>query len=305
MNNDTLIDLFLKYIINEKQYSEDTHDAYSKDLNDFLDFMNIEDNFNLLKITNFDVETYLSKLNEDNKSKNTISRKISSLRSFYSFLVKNDYIEKNPFEYVHLKKTNLKLPRFFYEKEMDQLFKLAKIKKPNNMELRDSAILETFYGTGLRLSECSNLTLDEIDLDNKSLSIIGKGNKQRNLPIGSYMSEALQKYFVDCRNLIMNKYNKNHNYVFINRIGDPITSRGIEYVLNNLVKKTSSNLDIHPHMIRHTFATHLLNNGADMRSVQELLGHSSLSTTQIYTHVTKKNLMSNYNKYFQRDDQNK
>lgn len=303
MNNDTLINIFLKYIINEKQYSEDTHDAYSKDLNDFLDFMNIEDNFNLLQITHFDVETYLSKLNEDNKSKNTISRKLSSLRSFYSFLVKNDYIEKNPFEYVHLKKTNLKLPRFFYEKEMDQLFKLAKIKKPNNMQLRDSAILETFYGTGLRLSECSNLTLDELDLDNMSLSIIGKGNKQRNLPIGSYMSEALQKYFVDCRSLIMNKYNKDHNYVFINRIGDPITGRGIEYVLNNLVKKTSSNLDIHPHMIRHTFATHLLNNGADMRSVQELLGHSSLSTTQIYTHVTKKSLMNNYNKYFQRNDE--
>lgn len=304
MENNSLIDLFLKYIVNEKQYSIDTHDAYAKDLNDFFVFMNTDDDFNLLEITNFDVETYLSKLNEENKSKNTIARKISSLRSFYAFLIKNEYIEKNPFEYVHLKKTNLKLPRFFYEKEMDKLFELSKIVKSNNIQLRDNAILETFYGTGIRLSECSNLTLENLDFTNNSLSIIGKGNKQRVLPIGSYMIDALNNYFVNCRNVIMQKYHKNHNYVFINQNGNPITSRGIEYVLNNLVKKTSSNLEIHPHMIRHTFATHLLNNGADMRSVQELLGHSSLSTTQIYTHVTKKNLLSNYSKYFKREDEN-
>ncbi|MFN6775579.1 tyrosine recombinase XerC [Enterococcus hirae] len=298
MLEQTWKDKFLRYLIVERGYSEKTREAYEEDLTNFERFLTESGEDDLLKINHLDVRVYLSYLTDERYSRNSISRKIASLRSFYQYLLKEEVIKENPFSYVHLKKKNLKLPRFFYEYEMQVLFDSVKGEKP--LDLRNQALLEVLYGSGIRLSECSNLKLAEIDFDSEVMLIHGKGNKERYAPLGSFAQDALQEYFEKGRKVLMDKYHKSHDYVFVNHHGEPITPTGIEYVLNQVIKKSSLDSSIHPHMLRHTFATHLLNNGADMRTVQELLGHANLSTTQIYAHVTKESLQKNYRSFHPR-----
>ncbi|MDO4624426.1 MAG: tyrosine recombinase XerC [Enterococcus hirae] len=298
MLEQTWKDKFLRYLIVERGYSEKTREAYEEDLTNFERFLTESGEDDLLKINHLDVRVYLSYLTDEIYSRNSISRKIASLRSFYQYLLKEEVIKENPFSYVHLKKKNLKLPRFFYENEMQVLFDSVKGEKP--LDLRNQALLEVLYGSGIRLSECSNLKLAEIDFDSEVMLIHGKGNKERYAPLGSFAQDALQEYFEKGRKVLMDKYHKSHDYVFVNHHGEPITPTGIEYVLNQVIKKSSLDSSIHPHMLRHTFATHLLNNGADMRTVQELLGHANLSTTQIYAHVTKESLQKNYRSFHPR-----
>ncbi|EMF0506077.1 tyrosine recombinase XerC [Enterococcus hirae] len=298
MLEQTWKDKFLRYLIVERGYSEKTREAYEEDLTNFERFLTESGEDDLLKINHLDVRVYLSYLTDERYSRNSISRKIASLRSFYQYLLKEEVIKENPFSYVHLKKKNLKLPRFFYENEIQVLFDSVKGEKP--LDLRNQALLEVLYGSGIRLSECSNLKLAEIDFDSEVMLIHGKGNKERYAPLGSFAQDALQEYFEKGRKVLMDKYHKSHDYVFVNHHGEPITPTGIEYVLNQVIKKSSLDSSIHPHMLRHTFATHLLNNGADMRTVQELLGHANLSTTQIYAHVTKESLQKNYRSFHPR-----
>lgn len=298
MLEQTWKDKFLRYLIVERGYSEKTREAYEEDLTNFERFLTESGEDDLLKINHLDVRVYLSYLTDERYSRNSISRKIANLRSFYQYLLKEEVIKENPFSYVHLKKKNLKLPRFFYENEMQVLFDSVKGEKP--LDLRNQALLEVLYGSGIRLSECSNLKLAEIDFDSEVMLIHGKGNKERYAPLGSFAQDALQEYFEKGRKMLMDKYHKSHDYVFVNHHGEPITPTGIEYVLNQVIKKSSLDSSIHPHMLRHTFATHLLNNGADMRTVQELLGHANLSTTQIYAHVTKESLQKNYRSFHPR-----
>lgn len=298
MLEQTWKDKFLRYLIVERGYSEKTREAYEEDLTNFERFLTESGEDDLLKINHLDVRVYLSYLTDERYSRNSISRKIASLRSFYQYLLKEEVIKENPFSYVHLKKKNLKLPRFFYENEMQVLFDSVRGEKP--LDLRNQALLEVLYGSGIRLSECSNLKLAEIDFDSEVMLIHGKGNKERYAPLGSFAQDALQEYFEKGRKVLMDKYHKSHDYVFVNHHGEPITPTGIEYVLNQVIKKSSLDSSIHPHMLRHTFATHLLNNGADMRTVQELLGHANLSTTQIYAHVTKESLQKNYRSFHPR-----
>lgn len=295
-----LVQLFLQYLKVERQYSDDTVTAYTEDLAEFKQFL--ADNGGMKEwktVDRLEVQVYLTSLADQHYQRTSIARKISSLRSFFNFLAKNDLVTSNPFANVVLKKHQNHLPRFFYEREMTILFEAAK-GKGTMLDLRNSALLEVLYATGIRVSECANLTLGQIDFDVQMMLIRGKGDKERYVPFGNYAKQALQTYFTDCRSLIMNKYHKDHDFVFINHYGDQITTTGIEYILNQIIKKSSLTAKIHPHMLRHTFATHLLNNGADLRTVQELLGHASLSTTQIYTHVTREHLQSDYQKYFPR-----
>ncbi|MGM0212612.1 tyrosine recombinase XerC [Enterococcus sp. AZ109] len=298
MTNEERIQDFMRYLITERGYSVKTKEAYLRDLQDFCDFLKGSGNEELLTIDHLDVRVYLAYLNDQEYSRNTISRKIASLRSFYQYLLRREKIDENPFSYVHLKKKKNRLPRFFYEKELDVLFQSVEGNKP--LDQRNRALLEVLYGAGLRVSECANLTFSVIDFDNSVMLIHGKGNKDRYVPLGSYAADALQEFRLDGRKLIMERFGKEHDYVFINHRGVQITPTGIEYVLNQLIKKSSLNSTIHPHMLRHTFATHLLNNGADLRTVQELLGHSNLSTTQIYTHVTKESLQKSYRSFHPR-----
>lgn len=287
---------YLKY---ERQYSTETVKAYTDDIRDFCNFLADTGGItSFAAVTESDVHVYMSFLYEQQYKENSVSRMISGLRSFYRFLLKNNYVSANPFIYVQLKRHSRSLPHFFYEKEMNALF--AATAGDSMKDIRNNALLETLYATGMRVSECTSLTVPVIDFDNQAMLLHGKGGKDRYVPFGQYCANALKKYFAKARTPIMEKYHKEHDYVFINHYGDPITAAGITYVLNQVVKQSSLQTTIHPHELRHTFATHLMSNGADLRAVQELLGHSSLSTTQIYTHVTTENLQENYRKYFPR-----
>ncbi|MFD1421267.1 tyrosine recombinase XerC [Lactiplantibacillus songbeiensis] len=294
------LDLFLKYIRVERQYSEETAQAYREDIQAFTDFLTENGGAKAYAdVDHLDVNVYLSALYDRHLTRNSIARKVSSLRSFYNFLVKNDLAKLNPFVYVQLKKHAARLPRFFYQKELDILFKTV-YADDSLMGTRNVALLEVLYGTGIRLSECVDLRLSDVDFELKMMLIRGKGDKERYVPFGRYAAHALRQYYESCRTPVMANYHQTHQTVFINRHGGAITGGGIEYVLNQIVKKSSLTSDIHPHMLRHTFATQMLNNGADLRTVQELLGHTSLSTTQIYAHVTKEHLQQDYRNFFPR-----
>ncbi|BBM18522.1 tyrosine recombinase XerC [Enterococcus avium] len=298
MENEVAMQEFMSYLMTERGYSEKTKEAYQRDLNDFCQFLEDSGEAALLTVDHLDVRVYLAYLNDKKYSRNTISRKIASLRSFYHYFLKHEKIKENPFSYVHLKKKQARLPRFFYEKEIEVLF--ASVDGTTPLDQRNRALLEVLYGSGLRVSECANLRLSVIDFDNSVMLIHGKGNKDRYVPLGSYAADAIQEFISDGRKGLMDHFGKDHDYLFINYRGEQITATGIEYVLNQIIKKSSLTSDIHPHMLRHTFATHLLNNGADLRTVQELLGHANLSTTQIYTHVTKESLQKSYRSFHPR-----
>ncbi|GAA3192915.1 tyrosine recombinase XerC [Lentilactobacillus kefiri] len=298
------IQWFLKYLRSDRNYSDDTVQAYQQAITEFCDFLDEvpTDKKELTKVDSFDVESFLTNLYEKQYARNSIAQKVSALKSLYAFLVKNEVIANNPFEYVHLKTNNRRLPRFLYQNEMRALFEGAKHNANPQLGLRNSAILEILYATGIRVSECAGIRLNDIDLDNRTILVTGKGNKQRYVPFGGYAQEAIESYLSGAREPIMKQYHQTHQFLFINHYGRRLSARGIEYIMDEIVKQSSLTTKIHPHMLRHTFATEMLNNGADMRSVQELLGHSSLSTTQIYTHVTKSHLMDDYKKYFPRNN---
>ena len=289
---------FLRYIMIERQYSEKTKEAYHDDVINFLDFLKETGNEDYLSVTIQDIRIYLSQLHDRNYSRNTISRNISSLRSFYQFLVKNGILEDNPFSYVQMKRKQAKLPRFFYEKEMDALFQQTQ--GDDVLDNRNRALLEVLYGTGIRVTECANIKIKDIDFDSSVVLILGKGNKERYVPFGSFAEDAMIDYIHSARSELLQKGQKSHDYLFVNHRGDQLTDAGIQYILKKIIEKSSLTTEIHPHMFRHTFATHLLNNGADLRTVQELLGHSSLSSTQIYTHVTTDTLQKSYRNFHPR-----
>lgn len=296
----TLTALYANYLKSERRYSDDTVTAYREDLKAFQDFLTHNGGFKgWNRVDQLDVQVYLTQLHDQHDAETTVSRKVSSLRSFFNFLIKNHLAKQNPFDDVKIKKHLRSLPRYFYEPEMTALFKAADGEgKP--LDYRNRVVLEILYDTGMRVSECASLTLPQIDNDVRMILVEGKGGKQRYVPFGHYAVTALNNYYRYCREPLMKKYHQDHQYVFINNRGKPITPGGIEYILKQVMKRSTLTGNIHPHMLRHSFATHLLDHGADIRSVQELLGHSSLSTTQIYTHITKEALQKSYQQFFPR-----
>lgn len=292
------VDEFMQYLAVERHYTEDTQRAYREDLADFTASLKDSGHFTSFeKVDRLDVETYLSDLADRGLARSSVARKMSSLRSFYRYLIRVGKAKVNPFELVETKKSHNHLPSFFYEQEIQELFTTTAGDKP--LDQRNDALLEVLYGTGMRVSECANLTLPQIDFDLEVILVHGKGNKDRYVPFGNYAKRALQRYLKGGRVQLLGK-GELTDRVFLNQRGKPITSRGIEYILDQLIKQTSLTADIHPHMLRHSFATHMLNHGADLRTVQELLGHASLSTTQIYTHMTTDHLKEDYMKFYPR-----
>lgn len=290
------IQRFTDYLRLERQYSEETILNYQHDLKDFLSFLSETGDTDFLKVTYRDVRIYVSELYDKNYKRTTMQRKMSSLRTFYRYLLQNKQIDENPFEYVVMKKNEKRLPQFFYEKEMDALFQATEGDTP--LLIRDRALLETLYASGMRVSECVGLQLSDIDFYGQFFLVHGKGNKERFAPFNHHTLNALRKYLDEARPQLMKE--KQHSTVFVNSKGDSLTARGVRYILNQIIKRSSLNANIHPHELRHTFATHLLNHGADMRTVQELLGHVDLSSTQIYAHVTKESLQTTYRHFHPR-----
>ncbi|WP_226528279.1 tyrosine recombinase XerC [Metabacillus niabensis] len=286
------LNLFIEYLQIEKNYSKYTIVNYTTDIEDFFSFMQEQAILHLEEITYNDTRLYLTQLHTRKYSRKTISRKISSLRSFYKFLIRESILNENPFLLVSIPKQEKKIPQFLYEDEIKQLFSVSDIHAP--LGQRNQALVEILYGTGIRVSECCGIKISDIDFFIGTILVTGKGGKQRYIPFGAYAQDAVERYIYDGRKILISKQKEDHSYLFVNHRGEALTDQGIRHILNMMIKNVSSILHIHPHMFRHTFATHLLNEGADMRSVQELLGHSHLSSTQVYTHVTKEHLKKMY-----------
>ncbi|MED3688867.1 tyrosine recombinase XerC [Peribacillus butanolivorans] len=293
INQNKALSSFIEYLQIEKNSSHYTIENYKRDIHEFFLFLNEQGITNVTSVEYFDVRLFLTNLYEKKLSKRTVARKTSCLRSFYKFLLREGDVKDNPFSLASLPKKDQKLPRFLYEEEMNQLF--SSLKKDSPIGIRNTALLELLYATGIRVSECCEVKLQDIDLSLGTVLVHGKGKKDRYVPVGRYAQEAIDLYIRTARMEMTSSDAKAHAYLFVNFRGDPLTARGVRYILNELIKKSAAEGSLHPHMLRHSFATHLLNNGADIRTVQELLGHSKISSTQVYTHVTKDQLKKVYN----------
>ncbi|WP_254505747.1 tyrosine recombinase XerC [Bacillus altitudinis] len=288
-----LVHLFIEYLQIEKNYSALTISGYTEAIEEFVRFMNIQGIDGFEEVSYQDTRIYLTEAYEKGLTRRTISKKVSALRSFYKFLLREQLVKENPFLLVNLPKQDKRIPSFLYEEELKELFTVSDVNTP--LGQRNQAILELLYATGMRVSELCSLKESDLDLSMDTVLVHGKGSKQRYVPFGSYAHEALSTYLEDGRQKLKVKgKDRADSHVFLNQRGAPLTDRGVRFILTELMKKASGTLHIHPHMLRHTFATHLLNEGADLRSVQELLGHSNLSSTQVYTHVSKDSLRKTY-----------
>ncbi|MEX6262018.1 tyrosine recombinase XerC [Staphylococcus haemolyticus] len=278
---------FLNMLKVERNFSAHTLKSYHDDLVQFNHFLE-QELINLKTFEYKDARNYLSYLYSQNLKRTTVSRKISTLRTFYEFWMTQDETIINPFvQLVHPKKENY-LPQFFYEEEMEALFET--VAKDTKKGLRDRVILELLYATGIRVSELVNIQLKDIDMSLPGVKVLGKGNKERFVPFGEFCRQSIEQYLREFKPIQHTK----HSFLLVNMNGAPITERGVRYVLNDVVKRTAGVTEIHPHKLRHTFATHLLNQGADLRTVQSLLGHVNLSTTGRYTHVSNQQLRKVY-----------
>ena len=278
------IEEYLKYIKILKKHSNYTIENYKKDLIDLYHFK--ED---LLHITETDRDNYLEYLYHKKLNRNTISRKLSSIRSFYHYLEEEQKIKKNIFKEIKNPKKVISLPKYVKDNDLEKMFLV--FDKKEILDQRNLLVLEMLYATGLRVGELVNIKLKDIDKYNHSIKIMGKGNKERFVFYGSYCEDALNIYLKDGYKKL-NK--KNIEYLFINKNGGKLSERYIRKIIDNVVRKCQIDYHISPHTLRHTFATDLLNAGADLMTVKELLGHSSINTTGIYTHVSIEQLRHVY-----------
>ena len=285
-----LADEYVSYIRLEKNYSSYTVYEYEKDLQDFLAFLQQENIEQLDKVEYAVARLYVTRLYDRSYARSSISRKISAIRSFFKFINARYGIEDQAFRLLYHPKQEERLPAFFYQQELEKLFEVTM--GEDFRSLRDRALLELLYATGIRVGELVEINIQDVDFYLGIVKVMGKGRKERFIPFGSYAEEALQNYMDNSRSQLMKQ--KKHTKLFVNLRGDALTDRGVRYILDGLMDKASLHTNITPHMIRHTFATHLLGAGADLRAVQELLGHSHLSSTQVYTHITNEHLRNTY-----------
>ena len=279
---------FIEYLYIDRGYSENTRISYQFELEKFAIFLK-EKQLNL-NLNSKHVEAYIHTL--QNESARSISHNISCLRSFYKFLMINHYIKENPLEEVPIPKLPKKLPKVLSIEEIDQLLDIS---VKDAFSARNKAILELMYASGLRVTELINLKVGDIDLEMSIVRTMGQGNKERIVPIGDYATNALHNYLYHYRSeLLIKGWN---DYLFINNHGTSLTRQAIFKMIQALAKQKGIETPFSPHTLRHSFATHLLQNGANLRDIQEMLGHSSLSTTQIYTHVSNEKLEADYKSF--------
>ena len=286
-----LIDSYLIYLDKELNYSEDTIESYKRDLINYQEYLN-KKNISYKNITKLEILDYLKYLDDIKLNNKSISRHLSSLRSFYNYLVEIKDIDSNIFKRIKNPKVEKKLPNYLSINEVEEL--LNSIKEDTKEEIRDKCLFELMYSTGMRVSEVSDLKLKSINISDNTIRVLGKGSKERIVFYGEYFKDIINKYF-KVRDKFLIKGNIDN--LFINKNGDKLSRESIAYIVNKVERKSGINHKISPHILRHSFATHLLDNGADIRSVQELLGHENLDTTEIYTHVSNERLRSEYLKY--------
>ena len=289
--NSLYLNEYFDYLKNQKRYSFHTLESYKNDLNFFFDYIKKE---NIDIINSLSIQNYLSYLYISNMSMTTIARKLSSIRSYGKYLSKNKLIDCSFLKTITVPKKAKILPEYVHDDELKILLNLP---TNNLLELRNSLIIHLLYSTGLRLSELTNLKIKDCDNHKPIFKITGKGNKQRIVIFSSSAQKLLNQYLKE-RSLI------NVPYLFLNKNNTKLTNRGVQSILTFISKKYLGHSKLHPHMLRHTFATKLLNKGMDIRTLQELLGHDSLTATQIYTHLAKSELLDLYTTYHPRGDNN-
>ena len=280
------IDDFIKYLKVVKKDSDYTLINYKDDLLELYDFYT-----DLLDVDEVVVREYLEYLYHKGLNRNSISRKLSAIRSFYNYLLKEDIIKVNYFKDISNPKKAKSLPKYAKDNDLEKMFNSFDKTKP--LDQRNSLIIEMLYATGVRVGELVNIKIHDIDKYNNSIKIIGKGSKERIVFYGSFCEDALDLYLNDGRDKLLK--NKDSEYLFINKNGTRLSERYIREIINKLVRVCEIDYHITPHTLRHTFATDLLNNGSDLMSVKELLGHSTLNTTSIYTHVSNEQIKKVYN----------
>lgn len=286
---DKYIEDFINYLEYQKNYSINTVKSYNLDIVEFFNYTNCN-KLDYSKVLYNDVKNYLLFLYDKKNSKSTVSRKLSSLRNFYNYLYKKNVVINNPFSFIKSPKKEKRLPKYVNYEDINTIF--SSIKTDNKIGQRDRLIFDLFYSTGIRLSELCNIKINDIDFDKKNIRIIGKGDKERIVCYGDYCSEIINLFINDGRRQLIGK--KEHEYLVVNNYGSKVETKVVQNIVAKVLKRVCIKKHITPHTLRHTFATHLINEGCDMLTVQELLGHTSLNTTQIYTHVSNEKLRNEY-----------
>ncbi|MCD4831592.1 MAG: tyrosine recombinase XerC [Anaerohalosphaeraceae bacterium] len=326
MENCAIVHEFLDYLKFEKHFSEHTAKCYNADLVQYCNFLTSQNHQQsdksqdwssqsqagpatqtetkleqlIIVATTENLRSYMVVLNDKQYSKSTTARKLATLRSFYKFLVKRSYITSNPVTAVRTPKQEKKLPKFLEYEDVKRLLETPPA--DNWLGARDRAIMETLYSTGIRVSELSGLNIEDVDFLGEVIHVRGKGKKERIAPIGSSALQTIQSYMEFRNKRAQNNSNFDSKVLFVNKHGKRLSTRSVRRKMDKYLKMAGLDPEISPHTLRHSFATHMLNGGADLRSVQELLGHQSLSTTQVYTHLTTNKLKEVYDKSHPADD---
>lgn len=292
MKNDKIINDYLNYLLVERKLSDNSITRFKYVINSYLKYIKKD----LIESDNADIISYIKSLSKIEKP-TSINNSISIIKSLYTFMFLNKIINKNEVEYIKSMKMQKKLPNVLSVSQVDDLLD---IKLNNKFDYRNKAALELMYGTGLRVSEIVSLKIGDIDFENDILKTITKGRKDRIIPINETAINYLNEYINNYRNLFLN--GKTSEYLFLNSRGTMLTRNAFNFIINTLCLSKNILVKVTPHTLRHSFATHMIENGADIRSVQELMGHENVTTTEIYTHISNKFLKENYEEYFMRNE---
>ena len=288
------IEEFINYIIFEKRLSKNTSSAYNRDLNKYREFLNSRNIYESKDISKSDIEKYIEELYKEHEEITSIARKLTTIKSFHNYMFQTKKIDINVAETIERPKLRKKLPNVLSVEEVD---KLLDIQGDSVFDYRNKSMLELMYASGLRVSELLDLKIGDIDILNCVVRVVGKGSKERIIPIGDYTIESLNKY-LDIRGSLLK--NRTCEYLYLNKNGTRLSRFSFFKIIKKLLREKGINKDISPHTLRHSFATHMLNYGADLRSIQELLGHSDIATTKIYTHISDNKIKDEYIEYHPR-----
>ncbi|MBL0953288.1 site-specific tyrosine recombinase XerD [Leptospira levettii] len=295
VSQNQLLQTFQEYLSVEKGLSDNSIYSYGYDLNKFAIFLEKE-HINFLEVKANDIMRFLEEERERKISAKTLAREVVAIRQFYKYLRDEKRLDSNPTEKIETPEVARTIPDYLTQAEIEELFK--NIKEDNLYELRDKCIFELLYSSGLRISEACNLKMSDIDMENMTITVEGKGGRQRLVPFGEKSLEILKRYLTESRTEILKK--RTCDFVFVSKKGSYINRKSVWRLLNHYIKRTKIKKKVTPHTLRHSFATHLLENHADLKSVQELLGHIDISTTQIYTHMANKTLKEVHKKFHPR-----
>lgn len=297
------LDDFISYLKFNLNYTDTTVDSYKRDIEKFYNFI-AKEAINYLDVDNLVIRNFLTHELRDKISKKSCRRRICALKKYYEFLYKNKYIINNPFVFVAPIKVEKTFPKVLNDSQIKQLL-ADNFKRQDKLVLRDQVILEILFSCGVRVSELINIKINDLNLKQRIVRIFGKGQKERIVPFTRECENAIDLYLNNLRGSLVAQNKEYNPYLLVNQKGQKLTRRGVEYILDQIEIRCADFYGLHPHMLRHSFATHLLEQGADLRLIQELLGHSSINSTQIYTHVSKENLINAYKYSHPRARENK